>query len=123
LAIELPRPLTGSLRTMPRIDMLYLSAEMPAWLAFRIIWQMSSMARSRSGLLPSMIAGYSDLSISTELSGSGSMSRCRPNDSTRSRSRLSPSTDHFSSRRLDGSELQMCSTPNAEYIWRKSSVA
>jgi hypothetical protein len=61
-----------------------------------------------------MMAGYSAPLVSTELSGSGSMSRWMPKDSTRSRSLSRPSTDHFSSSVLDGSELQMCSTPKAE---------
>src|SRR5205814_2837624 len=39
------------------------------------------------------------------------MSSLMPNDSTRSRRRESPSTDHFSSRRTEGSRLQMLLTP------------
>ena len=70
---------------------------MPARAVLRIIWQMSSISRSRSGLLPSMMSGLSLRAISFELSGSGTMSSVMPNDSTRSRSRVSDSTDHVSS--------------------------
>src|SRR5258708_37252153 len=45
-----------------------------------------------------------------------------PNDSTRSRSRFSPSTDHFSSNFADGSVLQILFTPNAARTFRTSSV-
>ena len=80
---------------------------MPARAALRIIWQMVSISRSRSGLLPSMMPGFSDLSIELELIGSGTISRRMPNDSTRSRRRVSPSTDQFASMRADGSVLQI----------------
>ena len=46
---------------------------------------------------PSRTAGLSDREISNELSGSGTMSSEMPNDSTRSLSRVSPSTDQASS--------------------------
>jgi hypothetical protein len=54
-----------------------------------------------------MIAGFSLLPISLELSGNGTMSSVTPNDSTRSRSRFKPSTDHASSIFSDGNRLQM----------------
>ena len=54
-----------------------------------------------------MIAGFSLREISFELSGSGTMSSVMPNDSTRSRSRVSASTDHASSSFADGRRLQM----------------
>ena len=87
--------------------MLYFSEEMPARDAFRIIWQTSSISRSRSGPLPSMIFGSSNREISFELMGSGTMSSVTPNDSTRSRSFDSPSTDQCSSILTEGRRLQM----------------
>ncbi|OYW24904.1 MAG: hypothetical protein B7Z55_00855 [Planctomycetales bacterium 12-60-4] len=54
-----PRPFVGSVETTPRMDILYLTAGMPAAFTFLIIWQTSSIARSRSGDLPSIMAGYS----------------------------------------------------------------
>ena len=48
---------------------LYFAAGMPARATLRIIWQMSSICRSRSGSLPSRMAGFSLREISLELSG------------------------------------------------------
>ena len=59
--------------------------------------------------------------ISSELIGSGTMSSVMPCDATRSRSRVSDSTDHASSIRRDGSSLQMLWTPNAAQARRISS--
>jgi hypothetical protein len=87
--------------------MLYLSDGMPARAVLRIIWQTSSISRSRSGLLPSMMFGSSKRLMSFELIASGNMSSVMPNDSTCSRKRESESTDHFSSSRTDGRRLQM----------------
>ncbi len=39
--------------------MLYFTAGIPALATLRIIWQISSISRSRSGLLPSIIFGFS----------------------------------------------------------------
>jgi hypothetical protein len=91
--------------------MLYLSDGMPARAVLRIIWQTSSISRSRSGLLPSMMFGSSNRLMSFELIGSGIMSRAMPNDSTCSRNRDSESTDHLSSSLVEGSRLQMLLTP------------
>ncbi len=60
---------------------------------------------------PSRISGFSLREISFELSGSGTMSSVRPNDSTRSRSRVSDSTDQVASSFGAGSRLQMWLTP------------
>ena len=87
--------------------MLYLSEGMPARAALRIIWQTSSISRSRSGLLPSMMFGSSNRVMSLELIGSGIMSSVIPNDSTCSRKRERLSTDHLSSSLTDGRRLQM----------------
>ena len=87
--------------------MLYLSEGIPARAVLRIISHTASISRSRSGLLPSMMFGSSKRLISFELMGSGTMSSVMPNDSTRSRRRDSESTDHFSSKRSEGSRLQM----------------
>ena len=86
--------------------MLYLSEGMPARAALRIIWHTSSISRSRSGLLPSMMFGSSKRAMSLELIGSGTISRVIPNDSMCSRKRERLSTDHLSSRRTDGRRLQ-----------------
>jgi len=56
--------------------------------------QMVSISRSRSGLFPSMMFGFSNVEISCELMGSGTMSSVRPKLSTCSRSLLNASTDH-----------------------------
>src|SRR5262245_44779276 len=101
--------------------MLYFNAGIPARAVLRIIWQMSSISRSRSGFLPSMMFGISNREISFELMGSGTMSRVTPNDSTRSRSRERPSTDHLSSRRSDGRRLQMLLTPKPAIARRMAS--
>ena len=79
---------------------------MPARPVLRIIWQMSSICLSRSAVA-SRIAGLSLREISLELSGSGTMSSVRPNDSTCSRSFVSASTDQASSSFAEGSRLQM----------------
>ena len=100
---------------------LYFNAGIPARDALRIIWQMSSISRSRSGLLPSMMFGISKREISFELIGNGTMSRVMPNDSTRSRSRVRPSTDQRSSRRSEGSRLQMLLTPKPAIARRTGS--
>ena len=50
------------------------------------------------------------------------MSRLIPKDSTLSLKRINPSTDQFSSSRIDGSELQMLFTPKAASIRRISFV-
>ena len=47
-----PRPGVGSVRTTARIVRLYFRLGMPALAALRTIWQMPSISRSRSGLLP-----------------------------------------------------------------------
>jgi hypothetical protein len=39
---------------------LYFKAGMPARAALRIIWQIASISWSRSGLLPSMMSGFSE---------------------------------------------------------------
>ena len=59
---------------------LYFTWMMPARAQLRIIWQMSSMLRSRSGLVPRKIAGISAREISDELIGSGTMSSEMPCD-------------------------------------------
>jgi hypothetical protein len=87
--------------------MLYLSDGMPARAVLRIIWQTSSISRSRSGLLPSMMFGSSKRLMSFELIASGNMSSVMPNDSTCSRKRESESTYYVSSSRTDGRRLQM----------------
>jgi hypothetical protein len=46
-----PRPFAVPLRGMPIRVKLYFTCMMPAFAQLRINWQMSSMARSRSGLL------------------------------------------------------------------------
>ena len=94
---------------------------MPARAQLRIIWQMSSMLRSRSGLLPRKMAGISAREISDELIGSGTMSSEMPCDATRSRSFDSASTDHASSIFADGRPLQMLFTPNAAQARRIAS--
>ena len=86
--------------------MLYLSERMPARAALRIIWQMSSISRSRSGLLPSRMFGFSAFELVRASSGKGTRSSVRPNDSTRSRSRVSPSTDQ--GRRQPGRRQRGC---------------
>ena len=86
---------------------MYLTCMMPARAQLRIIVQMSSMLRSRSGLVPSMIAGISALEISAELIGSGSMSSETPCAWARSRRFDSASTDHASSSFFDGRLPQM----------------
>src|SRR5579864_6599515 len=101
-----PRPGVDSVRTTPRMLMLYFRMGMPTLDALRIIWQMLSISRSRSGLFPSMMLGFSERVIYAELSGSGTASSLMPYDSTRSRSLVSPSTDHLSSNLADGRELQ-----------------
>ena len=90
---------------------LYFTDGMPARAVLRIIWQMPSICFWRSGSVPSRIAGLSLRLISDELSGSGTMSSVRPNDSTRSRSAISASTDHAASIAGAGSRLQMWLTP------------
>ena len=87
--------------------MLYFNDGIPARALLRIIWQIWSISRSRSGLLPSMMLGFSDRVMYWELSGSGTASSLMPNDSTRSRSFVRPSTDQLSSKRSEGSALQM----------------
>ena len=113
LYLAAPRPGSVPVRTTPRTVRLYFSAGMPARAAFRIIWQRSSISLSRSGLRPSRIFGFSDRLISFELRGSGTMSSAIPNLSTRSLSRINPSTDHRSSSLTAGSVLQMWLTPSA----------
>src|ERR1043166_7762955 len=71
---QLPRPGVDSVRTTPRMLMLYFNVGIPALAALRIIWQMLSISRSRSGLLPSMIFGFSERLIYDELNGSGTQS-------------------------------------------------
>ena len=88
--------------------MLYFSAGMPALPAFRIIWQMSSIVPVAIRHLPEHDgSGTRPCRFRPSSAASGSMSRWRPNDSTRSRSFVRPSTDHFSSSVFEGSELQM----------------
>jgi hypothetical protein len=84
--------------------------------------QIASISRSRSGLRPSIRFGFSALAIGCELRGSGTQSSVMPKDSTRSRSFVSPSTDHCSSRRAEGSVLQMLFTPSAARTARVASV-
>jgi hypothetical protein len=70
-----------------------------------------------------MMFGSSKRLMSFELMGSGIMSSVMPNDSTCSRNRDRLSTDHLSSRRTDGSRLQMWFTPKpaiARRIWSES---
>ena len=81
-----PRPTVCSVRGTPRKFKLYLTAGMPASAQARMMSQMWSISRSRSGSLPSMMFGHPDcavsLLISDEPRGSGIMSRASPKDST-----------------------------------------
>jgi hypothetical protein len=66
--------------------MLYLNAGTPAIAQGSIIFWMSSMSRSRSGLLASMIAGRGSSSMSDDVSiGSATMSSVTPFCSASSR--------------------------------------
>jgi hypothetical protein len=106
---------------MPINVRLYFADGMPAREVLRIIWQMSSICLLRSGSFASRIAGFSLREISLELSGSGTMSSVMPNDSTRSRRRVSASTDHAASSVRDGNRLQMRLTPNPASTRRMES--
>jgi hypothetical protein len=101
--------------------MLYFKAGIPARAVLRIMVQIPSISRSRSGLRPSMRFGFSARAIGCELRGRGTMSSRMPNDSTRSRSFVRPSTVQRSSRRADGSVLQMSFTPRAASTARVAS--
>src|SRR6476646_4438935 len=101
--------------------MLYFNMGIPALAVLRIIWLMLSISRSRSGLLPSMIFGFSERVMYAELSGSGTHSSLMPCDSTRSRSLVNPSTDHLSSNFGDGRLLQMWLQPSAASTGRTAS--
>jgi hypothetical protein len=59
LSFAPPRPVLVPVLTTPKMLMLYLSSGMPARAALRIICWMFSISRSRSGLLPSMMFGFS----------------------------------------------------------------
>ena len=118
-----PGPAAARRRFSPRDaddGQVVLTDGMPARAAFLIIWQMSSICRSR-WILREQMAGFSLREISLELSGSGTMESVTPNDSTRSRRRLSPSTDHAPSIFADGSRLQMCVTPKPASTRRMAS--
>src|SRR5260370_35578081 len=96
----------GSVRTTARIVRLYLALGIPARDVLRIISQIPSISRSRSGLLPS-ITFFMPLLAIYELVGSSTISSWRPNFSMRSRKRDSDSTDHFSSNVFDEIRLQI----------------
>ena len=93
--------------------------DVQADLAIRSGYPASAGSRPTSGFLSrrlrsadaSMIAGLSELEISLELRGSGTMSRLMPKDATCSLSRVRPSTDQASSILAHGSLLQMLVTP------------
>src|SRR5438128_9776616 len=74
-----PRPGAGFVRTTARIVMLYLARGMPAREMLRIMWQMPSISRARSGLLPSITFLIPLLALDAP------------------RWRVRASTDHFSS--------------------------
>ena len=92
---------------------LYFTMGMPAWPAWRIIVQISAIARSRSGSLARRISGISARLISRELIGNGTQSSVSPNDSTCFRSRSNASTLHSSSTFRPIAPLQIWFTPNA----------
>jgi hypothetical protein len=99
-------------RTTPSIVRLYFSAGIPAFDAARMFSQSTSISRSRSGLLPSMMCGFSDLEIGQALRGSGRKSSAMPKASTRSRSLRRSATSQDPRGPGGGGVPQMFRTPN-----------
>ena len=105
---------------MPMIVKLYFTWKMPAFAQLRICWQISSMFLSRSGPARK-IAGICARSIGADVIVIGIMSSEMPCDSTRSRSFVNDSTDHFSSILADGRLPQMLLQPKAAIAFRMAS--
>ena len=70
---------------MPMRFMLYLTAGIPAAAQFSMRVLTTSISRSRSGSMPSMMLGASAVSIGVDDNGNWIMSNSRPNELTCSR--------------------------------------
>ena len=80
--LDPPRPGSRSERGMPIKFMLYLTAGMPTAAQFSMSALTTSISRSRSGSIPSMMLGASAVSIGVEERGSWIMSNSMPKELT-----------------------------------------
>ena len=118
---EPPLPSSGSERGIPIRFMLYFTAGMPTAAQFSISFCTTSISRSRSGSMPSMMFGDCATSIGVDDSGSWIMSSSMPNELTCSRCFARSSLFQVVALPSRGSEHTL-TTPSCAHCWKSSSL-
>ena len=112
--LEPPLPGSRSERGIPIRFMLYFTAGMPTAAQFSISLCTTSISRSRSGSMPSMMFGDCEISTGVDDNGSWIMSSSMPNELTCSRCIARSSRVHVVAFPSRGSEHTL-TTPNCAH--------